>query len=68
MVLNPLLPLARRPPFELEIPLVRRWAVTLALQEHEHGCSDNGDEVEGEVHEVANDGAGAVLFEGAFDY
>ena len=39
---------------ELEVPAVRRRAVLAALQGDEGYGADDGDEVEGEVHEVAD--------------
>ena len=35
----------------------------LALEEDEHDCTNNGDEVERQVHDVSDDGAGCELGE-----
>lgn len=42
-------------------------AGALALKKDEHDSTDDGDEVERQVHDVSDDGAGSELGEGLLD-
>lgn len=46
---------------ELEVSGVSSWASTLALKKDEHDSTNNRDEVERQVHDISDDGAGSEL-------
>lgn len=52
---------------ELEVSSVSSRTGTLPLEKDEHDSTDNRDEVERQVHDVSDDGAGSELGEGLLD-
>lgn len=67
MIFHKLLPLPSRPALELEVTGMCSGTGTLALQKDKHDCSDDRDEVEREVHEVAYYSRRTVFSERLFD-
>lgn len=64
LLLNKLVALRCRPPSELEVACVGGWPGTAALENDEDEGSDDGDEVEGKVHDIADYGGWGELLEG----
>lgn len=67
VLLDPLLALRLAPLLQLEVARVRRGAGTARLHDDEEDGADDGDEVEREVEEVADDGARGELRKGPLD-
>lgn len=66
-LLNPFLLLGLIHALELEVSGVGSRSSALALEQDEHGGTDDGDEVEGQVHDVSDDGAGSKFGEWLLD-
>lgn len=64
VLLNVLLLLALVPLLELEIPCMCRWPGPLPLKQHKDDSPYHGDEVERQVHEVADEGLRGKLDQG----
>jgi hypothetical protein len=62
-LLNPLLLFSLAHTLELEVSGVSSRSGALALEQDEHDGTDDGNEVERQVHDVSDDGAGSELCE-----
>ena len=63
-LLDPLLLALLRHTLELEVACVSRGTGTLALDQDEHNCANDRNEVQRQIHDIADDGTGGELGEG----